>query len=1023
MQEIDGYISLTQRRHLTVLFSDLSSSSEIAESMEAEELSLIFEYMRVCARDLIPRHGGRIARIQGDGLLAIFGYPHALEDDGRRACEAALDLHSAMKNIPDSYTPNPLSLKMHSGIHAGLVLVTEGDIERGRFDVVGEVPNTAARLCALAKADEICVSIETLGPQSHFFQHSAPQTVDLKGRAAPLTVTTVASRSAIDRRYEASAAGGLSKFVGRTNAMSALNVRMEQVLNGEPSALVVVGEPGIGKTRLLDEFQRQIDSERLNLLHGFCESYLSSEPMQPFLHIVRAGLGWSNGLPSEEFARIANIRLTELGGRMPDAMQPLVKFLVGKQFDSEKSSVAEVIPKLVCELVSELARRKPLLLVLDDWQWADDASRSILNTLLSLKLPMMVLIASRPVSVGDDVAYGVDVLHLRGFEPQECAAAVADLLPDAHPFLLQDIQTQSGGCPLFIEELCHSIAAGVTLQSSERKTSTAAWINSLVASRVNRLPKDEAKLLQFASVIGNAFPSQLLEQLTGHGEHSALVTELTSHDFLFASGHEGLLRFKHALTREAVYATVGLAERRSIHKQIAEHLRASRGLGEPHDWIEAVAYHCDSAGLVVEAAHYSEISGDKAMSALALDSARGHYVVALRALDRQHTLDLSKKMQWVNLAQKLGLACVFDPLDLPNGLLLFERAGQLARELGDHKLMARAEYCLAYMTHAKGKLLDAQKHSEAALALARQIEDARLVSNVMAILGQIHVATGSYQQAQQCISEAVELKTKNGISGERAAMAAAYFLAGKAFMLGDQGKFAQSHECFAESLNIMRDVNHPTGASIWTLRSAVYMWQGRWDEAIDAAKKGEKFALRARTHSLTATSRALAASATWATNKDEGSLRTLRASAQWIEDSGGAVSNSLNYGWLVQASVERGEDELARQYGAKLLRNSRQLDRHGVAMGRRGLARIAARNGDLVTARRHLEKANSNATTRDATHELASNLMIQAEIALRGHQRDAARGFIDDACERFERLSMLWHLEDAMKHITYYSLA
>jgi tetratricopeptide (TPR) repeat protein len=216
-----------------------------------------------------------------------------------------------------------------------------------------------------------------------------------------------------------------------------------------------------------------------------------------------------------------------------------------------------------------------------------------------------------------------------------------------------------------------------------------------------------------------------------------------------------------------VYATVGLNQRKSIHKQIAENLRASHDAGSSHDWIEAVAYHCDAAGLVLEAAHYSEMSGDKAMSALALDSARGHYVVALRALDRQPTLDRAGKVQWCNLAQKLGLACVFDPLDLPNGLLLFERAGQLAREVGDLNLMARAEYCLAYMTHAKGKLLDAQKHCEAALALARQNDDIRLMANVMAILGQVHVAAGNNQQAQTFISEAVQLKAKTGANGGR----------------------------------------------------------------------------------------------------------------------------------------------------------------------------------------------------------------------------------------------------------------
>lgn len=222
MADFESTTKLTQRRYLTVLFSDLSGSSELAESLEAEDLSAILQQMRDIAHDVIPRHGGRIARIQGDGVLAIFGYPQAMEDDGRRGCEAALDLHLGIAHIPVPEGLKGKKLNMHSGIHSGLVLLTEGDIKRGRFDIVGEVPNTAARLCSVARADEICVSTETLGPQSHFFRHSIPKKMELRGRAAPLMVTLVAGRSSVSRRFDAAAMGGFGAFVGRSDSAALL---------------------------------------------------------------------------------------------------------------------------------------------------------------------------------------------------------------------------------------------------------------------------------------------------------------------------------------------------------------------------------------------------------------------------------------------------------------------------------------------------------------------------------------------------------------------------------------------------------------------------------------------------------------------------------------------------------------------------------------------------------------------------------------------------------------------------------
>jgi class 3 adenylate cyclase/tetratricopeptide (TPR) repeat protein len=1006
-----GLPAAGQRRHMTVLFADVSGSSEHAERLEAEEYSELLEQFRRLAREAIPRHGGNIARLQGDGVLALFGHLDPREDDGRRATEAALELHAAVGRLRAGHGAAATVLQMHSGIHSGLVLVIEGDIERGRFDVVGEVPNTAARLCSLAAAGEILVSEESLGPQAHFFEVTPLRQLPIRGRAAPLNVLRVEGRSSINRRIDAAARRGLVPFVGRGAALVDLLDAAARARRGESPVVLVSGEPGIGKTRMIDEFQRRLDPMEFRVLQGYCESYLGAEPLQPFMQWIRGALRRRTGATLQENEAAIATALSSAGIDDSVELLPVVHALLGGAVEAQGAPKPAMLVAAMVDLIAVLARHQTLVLVLDDWQWADDASRHALESLLARKLPLLVLLATRPGGEDDHAPAGAQTLLLEPLDPTEGAGAIAAWLPAAEPFVAQEIYRLSGGSPLFIEELCHAAAQG-ELQPAASSTG-ATWIHALVASRLARLPEPQAEFLRVASVAGSVFAEWLLQQLVGDREAAALLEALSAQDFLVPAGQPGMLRFKHVLTRDAVYATVNPTRRRALHLRVAQVLEDGVGGQEAFEWLEALSYHYHAASVSDKAAHFAEAAGDKALAAMALDRAREQYITALHSLDALPQLTRPLQLRWCAIAQKLGQTCVFDPLDVGRGLVLFERAAQLARQTGDENVLARAEYWLGYVNYGQGRPRDAVRYCESALERALGTDDQRLAAQVRATLGQALASAGRYQQALPLLAHAVASKRQQSRVGSGTAIGSAYTLARTAYTLGDLGRFDEAHATFDEALKLIGDKLHPVRASVLELVCAAHLWQGRWAEARAAGLEGADIALRCRSRYLVAMGRALGACGGWALERDAAALQSLRESTHWIEQRGGAVSTSLNYGWLVEATVSLGLEPEARRHAAKLFMRARNQDRHGEAMGCRALARLAVARGDLDRARHYLEAADRSAEVRGSPRERAVNHLAWGEFAAATGHAAQARARIEDAAQAFESLRMEWHLDQA----------
>jgi tetratricopeptide (TPR) repeat protein len=646
----------------------------------------------------------------------------------------------------------------------------------------------------------------------------------------------------------------------------------------------------------------------------------------------------------------------------------------------------------------------------DDWQWADDITKQVVEAICRLpSRQILVLIATRGFAAGEADMLSAEVLAMGPIDDREAAQIVERLLPAADPFVASQVQLYAGGNPLFIEELCHSAGFEYRNRGVQKQPGGAAWLNTLIESRVARLPADQADVVHCAAVIGNVVPAWLLHSLIGVGEHHPLIQRLTEQDLIFPGDHPGTLRFKHGITRDVVYGTVGLHERRALHRAVARAIVEQRPTGASEDAYEMLAYHYGAAGLSREAADFAELAGDKAIAASALDRAKEQYRAALAALE-QLPASVERDAHWNAVAERLGLACVFDPSREDVGI--FERAVALATNRREQGAIARAHYWLGYIYYALGESGPAIHHCEIALGAARLFGADPLVVQVSATLGQVRAAACDYDAALALLDDAIRVKRLYR-SGSHPAVGLAYTLACKGSILGDRGQFGSAHLCFDEALDAVRGAGHEVEGSVLCWRACVRLWQGLWSQARDDAMEARRIAERVKSLYVFAMSYGLGAYAEWTLERDPGSLQRLADATSWLEQRDKGLFISLNYGWLAEGMASAGRCTEARAYAARAIVRARKKDRIGEAVAYRSLARLALDGRARRPPEHYLERALQAALARGSPRECALTRLSQAEVAAARGAYAAAVNLFGGSAAAFDALCMTWHAKHA----------
>lgn len=602
-----------ERRHLTVLFCDLVGSTALSASLDPEDLREIIRRYHAAVADTVQSQGGFVAQYLGDGALIYFGYPSAHEDDTERAVRAAMLVRDATRQIE----VNGVSLQVRAGLATGLVIVGDravGDTTAHEPQIMGETPNRAARLQAVAEPGGIVMDAATKNMVGRLFELRKRDAVALKGFDAPVESWDVLREAAIESRFEALRSGE-TPLVGRDEELDLLVRRWQQVKAGRGSVVMIAGEAGLGKSRLVSAFRERISPDHATELRYFCSPQHSTTALHPVAAQIARAAKFRDSDTAEQ-------KLQKLGAivERPEDV-PFVADLLSIP-SSTHTGLEELAPEekrqrlfaAFSNGIETLARKGPVFVLIEDVHWIDPTTQELLDVVISRieRAPALLIVTHRPEFQPPWTGQpNVTALALSRLRPEDCAALVR--LLTAHGELssemVDQIAERTDGIPLFAEELSKAVvdAGRVELLRNvlHAEANIPATLHASLIARLDHLGADARETAQAGSVIGREFSYALLTSLAeecGISRQSRIesaLDALVSSGLIFARGAapDTGYTFKHALVQDAAYATLLRTQRQKFHAVIAA-LMERDGKVAP----EVLAYHFAGAGELEKAA-------------------------------------------------------------------------------------------------------------------------------------------------------------------------------------------------------------------------------------------------------------------------------------------------------------------------------------------------------------------------------------------------------------------------------------
>jgi class 3 adenylate cyclase/tetratricopeptide (TPR) repeat protein len=579
-------VSVTsERRLVSVLFCDLAESTALGEQLDPEAIQSVQQAYFERMRAVVERFGGTVEKFVGDAVVAVFGVPTLHEDDAERAVRCALEMHQALLGLTDTLRPRfGVELAFRVGVQTGEAVVSAG----ADALATGDVMNTAARLEQLADLGQILVGNETVSLTVAAVEYGDEVRVEAKGKAEP-----VRARPAV--RLRAQRRRSRSPLVGRGRELELLAAALERAIaDGESQTVLIVGEPGIGKTRLAEEFLARA-SGRTTVLRGACLPYGEGSTWRPFEEVVRQEAGIGDGDPHAL-------------GKLTDALQPrhtrdelpLVVAQLAPLAGVEKTVTSEQeLRWALGRYLHAIGSVGPVVLILDDLHWADDA---LLDTVFDLlrtvsAVPLVVALQGRPELL-DRVAElhrneRTQVIQLGGLSQQESAELVNNVAAALGTHWADDVRhavvARGDGSPLFLEEVAAMAHDGGL------ETGVPNSLRALVSARLDLLPPEGKRVAQVAAVIGDVFSADAVAELDGMESVLPTIQLLASRGFVDEEPDSAPTDFvfHHALIREVTYLSLAKVDRSELHHRAAAWLK--RQIGQGPEAVLAVAHHLERA--------------------------------------------------------------------------------------------------------------------------------------------------------------------------------------------------------------------------------------------------------------------------------------------------------------------------------------------------------------------------------------------------------------------------------------------
>lgn len=741
-----------ERRVVTVLFCDVAGSTEMAERLDPEVWADVMSRAMDILNEPVHRYEGTLARMMGDAILAFFGAPLAHEDDPERAVRAGLEMVEGIAGLRRELAAElDLDFNVRVGINTGLVVVGElGRDFRLEYTAIGDAVNVAARMEQTAEPSSVQLSDETARLVGHAFDLEDLGPKEVKGKRKPVNAfRVIGAKSTRERGRGVEALA--SALVGREHEMEKLRAMVDGVRAGRGGIAFLVGEAGLGKSRLISELRSEwrVGSGGAGMIHwaeARAVSYDAQTPYSQLQQYLRNLTGVSPhdqpGVARDKIARAS----AQTIGAAPERVAAIYELLLGVE-ESPSALAGEELQREVLEVVASTVRgwaaASPSVLVADDLHWSDPASAELLTSLLSLcsEVPLLFLCASRPPAEAvlpqarETHPEALTEIALDPLSPDDSRELVGRLLTamDLPPDLSRLIQDKAAGNPFFIEEILRELIEEKVIvphDGSFRVTVPAAEIaipdrvQSLLASRIDSLQPDVRQTLQYAAVIGGRFHYRILKEL------SELPEDLGDHiDKLERAGliaevaeiPELEFAFRHPLIAEAAYESILIKERTALHKRVGEEL-ARVFEGREVEVAETLARHF-SLGGDARALPYCMIAGARAARLHAHREAASYYGSA-RSLAKKDAEGADLRSLYSALGTSLQLIG-----DFPQAVEIFKEMCDIAGERGDRKMEIQALGRLATVYSTPNQMHDpstARNILERLLTVAREVGDRRM---------------------------------------------------------------------------------------------------------------------------------------------------------------------------------------------------------------------------------------------------------------------------------------------------------